>query len=151
MSYPTASFLQVIVRVQGLPPEVTFAVQRGRSELLPPFEARSGSVAFAFTLGLAAPYEGREFNFLGEYAQGPAADRFVYLNAGTLAGQRESCWERRAKLKLASAPAALVRLVVNEPKRALLAVVRGTAPDGGPICATVPPTAVAWSIAESAA
>ena len=39
-------------------------------------------------------------NFLGPFAQGPPADRFVYINSGTLAGQAESEWTRRAKVPL---------------------------------------------------
>ena len=151
MSVPIASFVQVIVRVQDPPPGVNFAVQRGQSELLAPFEAHAGSPAFAFTLRLRQGKEGRAFNFLGEFAQGPVEDRFVYVNSGTRAGQPQSCWERRAKLKLAAIPTKLIQAAADNPSRALLAVMRGVAPDGGPICATVPPDAVSWSLAESAA
>ena len=150
MNAPTPSSVQVIVRIQDPPPGVIFAVQRGRSELLPPFEVQAGSPAFAFTLRLSQAPEGKEFNFLGEFAQGPASDRFVYVDSGTLAGQPDSCWERRAKLKLAAVPRSLVQAAANNPKRALLAVLRGAAPDGGPICATVPLGAVSWAVAENA-
>lgn len=150
MTVPVASFVQMIVRVQDPPPGVTFAVQRGHADLLTPFEVPSGSPAFAFTLRLGQAKDGREFNFLGEYAQGPADDRFVYVNSGVRAGQQGSCWERRAKLKLATVPADLVRAAANDPGRALLAVVRGVAPDGGPVCASVPPAAVSWGVAQRA-
>ena len=151
MSVSATSFVQVIVRVQDPPPGVAFAVQRGQSELLPPFEVHAGSPAFAFTLRLGQGKDGRAFNFLGEFAQGPVEDRFVYVNSGSRAGQPQSCWERRAKLKLAAVPAELVQAAANNPARALLAVMSGVAPDGGPICATVPPSAVSWSVAASAA
>lgn len=151
MGISAASFVQLIVRVQDPPPDVAFAVQRGQSELLAPFEVRAGSPTFACTLRLGPGKEGRAFNFLGEFAQGPAEDRFVYINSGVRAGQPQSPWERRAKLKLAAIPTELVQAAAGNPTRALLAIVRGVAPDGGPICASVPPVAVSWSLAEGAA
>ncbi len=151
MSITAASFVQLIVRVQDPPPGVNFAVQRGKSSLLAPFEVHAGSPAFAFTLRLGQGKEGRAFNFLGEFAQGPVEDRFVYINSGARAGQPQSCWERRAKLKLAAIPADLIQAAADNPARALLAIMRGVAPDGGPICATVPPDAVSWTLATSAA
>src|SRR6267142_470744 len=37
-------------------------------------------------------------NFLGPLTQGPAADRFIYIDIGKLAGQPDCAWERRIKV-----------------------------------------------------
>ncbi|MFT4100803.1 MAG: DUF5990 family protein [Burkholderiaceae bacterium] len=146
MSISAPSFVQLIVRVQDPPPEVAFAVQRGRSELLEPFAVESGSPCFALTLKLGRPLADGGANFLGEFAQGTPMDRFVYINSGVRAGQPASCWERRAKLKLADIPEPLLTAAAGQPDRAILATVQGVASDGGPICATVPPNAVTWAL-----
>lgn len=132
------------------PPGVRFAVQRGRSELLEPLPGPGGVMQFDFTLRLGAPLPDGSANFLGEFAQGPASDRFVYLNSGTLAGQPDSCWTRRAKLKLASIPAPIVEAALAAPEDTIEAHVLGTMDDGGPICASVKPHAVVWSLASHA-
>ena len=39
-------------------------------------------------------------NFLGPFAQGPAGQKFIYVDIGTCAGQTETCWSRRLKIPL---------------------------------------------------
>lgn len=75
--------------------------------------------------------------FTGEFAQGPAAARFVYVRSGTLAGQPDAAWTRRAKVPLWGISAELVQATL-ESGRALEARVAGTAKDGGPFFASVP-------------
>lgn len=90
-------------------------------------------------------------NYLGEFAQGKPADRFVYLNSGTLAGQPGSCWTRRAKLKLGSIPADVAEAAVGNPRHAVEARVVGTMTDGSPICASVKPHAITWRLVQNVA
>jgi hypothetical protein len=40
--------------------------------------------------------------FSGDFVQGPAGGKFVYVNSGTLAGQADFRWMRRAKVGLKS-------------------------------------------------
>jgi hypothetical protein len=138
--------VHLIVRVKGAPAGVSFAVQRGRADMLLPFEMTGGVPTFAFTLRVGPAKGDRPYNFLGEFAQGPADDRFVYVNSGKRAGQWLSNWDRRAKLKLATIPEELVRAAREGSGRVLVATMRGVAKDGGPICATVPADAVEWSL-----
>jgi hypothetical protein len=119
--------------------------------LLLPFAMQPDALWFAITLRLGPPLANGSFNFLGEFAQGPPSDRFIYINSGALAGQAGSCWERRAKLKLAGIPRLVVEAVTDRRDRAVQATVLGTSSDGGPMCATVRSTAVTWAIAKSAA
>ncbi len=128
------------------PPGVTFAVQRGRSDSLFPSLTGSDSMRFELSLRVSVDPGDGTFNFLGEFAQGSKADRFVYVNCGTYAGQPDTCWSRRAKLKLASIPAAIVEGAMKSTELVIEARVAGTGDDGGTICATVKPHAVGWHL-----
>lgn len=76
-------------------------------------------------------------NVLGPYAQGKPDDRFVYLNSGTMAGQPESCFTRRAKIKTKGITWKLVEQALAG-EATVEAQIEGKARDGGPCCATVP-------------
>ncbi|WP_235531855.1 DUF5990 family protein [Pelomonas sp. Root1237] len=140
-----APSLRMRIVVVDPPPGVSFAVQRGKSELLAPLAERGETIQFELSLRLGLPLPDGSVNFLGEFAQGTPADRFVYLNSGALAGQPGSNWTRRAKLKLASIPREVVEAVLASSAGAIEARVLGTMADGGPICASVKPHAVVWS------
>jgi len=150
MSLIAQRFVQVVVCVVSPPEGVSLAVQRGKNQLLAPLRALPTEAWFRFEMRLGPDLADGSHNFCGEFAQGPATDRFVYINWGKRAGQQVSCWDRRAKLKLASAPRSLVESVVNQPGLALQAKVIGTGPDGGPACATVRPESVTWTVARTA-
>ncbi|QNM95547.1 DUF5990 family protein [Chitinimonas koreensis] len=130
---------------------VRFAVQRGKSELLESRAEQPDEVWFEFELRLGAPLADGSANFLGEFAQGAPTDRFVYVNSGTQAGQPESCWSRRAKLKLASIPKQLVQTAISSGEAIIQARIAGTMGDGGPICASVKPSTVEWSLVRGVA
>jgi hypothetical protein len=127
------------------PPGVTFAVQRGRSGLLAPTDASAEALAFDLTVRVAPRGDGT-VNVLGEFAQGPPADRFVYLNVGTSAGQAGSCWTRRAKVKTAGITPALVAETLATPGAVLEARIAGTGRDGTPCCATIPLLDGGWRV-----
>lgn len=105
----------VPVRIIVLQPlsGVTMQVQRAREELLPPSGTTEGSISFDFSVNVdlltGTP------NFLGPYAQGPKDARFVYVNSGTLAGQADSSWTRRAKISLMSITSQQVSEVLSSP------------------------------------
>ena len=77
-------------------------------------------------------------NFLGPFAQGPAGERFLYIDIGTSAGQIETCWSRRLKIPLRGITWELVDKA-SGPKSALETRVPGTGKDGSPACASVKP------------
>ena len=143
--------VQFRILVVAPPPGVLFAVQRGRSELLEPSAERREEKQFDLSLRLASPLPEESVNFVGEFAQGPPSDRFIYINSGTLAGQADSCWTRRAKLKLASIPWQVVEAALSSHGGIIEARVLGTMGDGGPICASVKPHAVVWSLVRDVA
>lgn len=143
--------LQFILLVTGAPAGVRFAVQHGRDGLLPPYASTADGLSFAITLGLGPSLPDGSFNFRGPFAQGTPADRFIYLNSGTYAGQPDTPWARRAKIKMAGVPRPLVEAAAGDPNRAIEVRFHGTAKDGGPVCATVDPQAIAWRLVMRAA
>jgi hypothetical protein len=90
------SELRLRIVVINPPAGVAFAVQRGRSELLPPTQQTPTEISFEFSVRVADP-NGGEPNFLGPFAHGKVAERFVYVNSGRRAGYARSSWDRRAK------------------------------------------------------
>ena len=75
-------------------------------------------------------------NFLGSFAQGPANNRFIYLDIGTYAGQSNTPWGRRLKIPLAG----ITWPMIQQASDASLVIevrVPGTGRDGGPTCGTV--------------
>jgi hypothetical protein len=74
---------------------------------------------------------------LGPVTQGPPTARFLYLNSGSRAGQLDSCWDQRAKVPVTGISRELIETIREIPGARLEARIAGTAPDGGPACATV--------------
>ena len=68
--------------------------------------------------------------FGGAIAQGPPAERYLYLDIGTYAGQRNTPWSRRLKVPLTGITWKLIASA-----SVLVARIPGTGKDGGPSCA----------------
>lgn len=142
----TSAALQIILVVMDPLPGVLFAVQHGRDGLLPPYASTADGLSFAFSLSLGPALSDGGVNYRGLFAQGTPADRFFYLNSGTYAGQLDTPWARRAKIKLAGMPHDLVAIATGDANRAIEALLNGTAPDGGPVCASVAPASIQWRL-----
>lgn len=138
--------LRLRLNVLNPPAGVRFQLQRGRTELVPPVRPSRRTLRFEFAMRVGRRADGAP-NFLGRFAQGPPGARFVYVNSGTLAGQPESCWTRRAKIPLAGITWTLID-AARRTDSALEADVPGTGPDGGPTCATV--KGIAWRVERNA-
>lgn len=124
------------VIVENPPSGVTIAMQRGKAgDLLEPTISK-GNLIFEFTV--CAANESGAPNFLGPFVQGPKGGRFLYVNSGTLAGQPDSPWTRRAKLHLSGIDWKLVQKVASTRGTVLEGRIAGTGRDGGPTCATTP-------------
>lgn len=122
------------------PPGVDFGIQRGRGtqgEALFVQQRKRGDVSFDFPLAVADNRKDGLPNFQGPFVQGPPAGRFVYVDVGTYAGQKNTPWARRMKVPLEGITWALIRNAMSEPGRRLTARIPGTGKDGGPNCATV--------------
>jgi hypothetical protein len=128
------------------PAGVAWAVQLGRTDLMPAKTVTRDRIIFEIQLDLEAASDGK-LRLRGAAVQGPSGGRFLYVNSGSRAGASNSSWNRRAKVSLESIP--LAQLHAKPVKDALLleAEIAGTAKDGGPACASVPLLKNGWTIA----
>jgi hypothetical protein len=130
------------ITLYRVPPGVRFALQKGKSgaahefELVPPTRIDPTSISFDFTVRVAPDKLGTRQRFLGEFTQGPADERFVYVNSGQSAGQHATVWNRRAKIPLTTITPALIDAVRSTPNTVLLIEIEGKAADGGPVVAS---------------
>jgi hypothetical protein len=122
------------------PPAVDFGIQSGSGagyQTLFVQQAKRGDVVFDFSITVTENRKDGLPNFTGPFAQGPAGGRFVYIDVGTYAGQKNTPWERRMKIPLQGITWAMIKRVISKPGQRLLARIPGKAKDGGPNCATV--------------
>ena len=122
------------------PPRVDFGIQRGSGadyESVLVQRRGQGDVSFDFSLTVADDRKDGLPRFKGPFAQGPSANRFIYIDVGTYAGQKDTPWSRRMKIPLQGITWDLIRKAMNRPKHKLMARIPGTGKDGGPSCATV--------------
>jgi hypothetical protein len=137
--------IQMRLNVQDPPAGVTMKMQKGRCELLDPMRATKKMLTFDFPISV--DLSSGTPNFLGKFAQGPKDARFVYLNSGTYAGEKDSPWGRRAKISLMSVTAKQVRELLKTPGSILSVSFAGTSQrDTGPVCASVRFLGDGWQI-----
>ena len=125
------------VTVLRTPPDVRFAMQRGKSERLAPTRCGAATLTFDLNVRIAERRGGGAPNVLGPYAHGTPDDRFLYLCSGTAAGQLNTPWTRRAKIKTGGITWPLVHAVLACNGAFLEVQIEGRARDGGPCCASV--------------
>jgi hypothetical protein len=138
--------LRIIVR--GPTAGVMYGLQKGKGatyETLQKQIADSSDLIFQFTVEVK-PGENGQFILLGPFTQGTPRDRFVYLDIGTCAGQKDSPWTRRLKIPLSGIDAELLNTLSE--KNVLFCEIPGAGKDGSPNCATVKPFS-GWKVANS--
>lgn len=121
---------------------VDYGLQKGRGNEYETVQTQRSSahedMEFEFTLRVNDGKDGQP-NFLGPFAQGPANGRFVYLDIGTYAGQKDTGWSRRLKIPLSGITWNMVKEATKK-KTPLETHVRGRGGrDGGPTCGTIKP------------
>lgn len=122
------------------PPDVLFGVQRGRGAKYQTESAQQcqrGDLSFDFSIVVSDNRTDGAPNFLGDFVQGPASRRFVYIDVGTYAGQQGTHWSRRIIIRLDGIAWPLIRKVQAQPGYRLAAAIPGRGKDGSPNCATV--------------
>lgn len=130
--------LTLCILLQDPPAGVDFGLQKGSGSNYETIQTqRTGSqdLHFEFTLRVKEGKDGHP-NFLGPFAQGPARDRFVYLDIGTYAGQKDAAWSRRLKIPLHDISWQIIKKVIDTSGK-LEARIPGKGRDGSPSCGTV--------------
>lgn len=142
-----ADKLHVLARIVLVAPPsgVAFALQRGKNELARVAVSTGADLRLDFGIQVERMPSGA-LRFTGEFVQGPAGGKFIYVNSGTLAGQLKSPWTRRAKVSLESLKWPAIHRVTVKPGAVLEARITGVARDGGPVCASVALLGRGWLV-----
>src|SRR2546423_1069942 len=85
------------------PPGVDFGLQSGKGskyETIQKRRSKGNDLSFDCTVTVKENREDGLPNFSGPLVQGPPNGRFIYIDVGKLAGQADSCWERRINVPL---------------------------------------------------
>ena len=134
--------LKLRIILEKPPADVDFGLQKGRGneyEVIQKQRSTAKDLTFEFDVRVKDSPKEDQPTFLGPFVQGPPAERFVYIDIGTCAGQADSCWSRRLKIPLRGITWEIVDRMLADPKSILETRVPGTGKDGGPSCATVKP------------
>ena len=133
--------LTLRIILQKPPNGVDFGLQKGTGSVYETVQKqRSGGedLKFEFSVRLKTS-DNSAANFLGSFVQGPPSARFVYVDIGTCAGQKDTNWSRRLKIPLAGISGETLNKLSADKTLILEAKVPGTGKDGGPSCATIKP------------
>ena len=134
------SEVQIRLVLVDPPAGVDFGIQRGAGtdyESVSVQQRKRGDVSFDFSLTVVDNRKDGLPNFQGPFAQGPPAGRFIYVDVGAYAGQKDTQWSRRMKVPLQGVTWPLIRKAMSKSGHKLAARIPGTGKDGGPNCATV--------------
>ena len=124
------------------PAGVDFGVQDGKGSdytTIQKQRSKGADLSFEFTVTVKDNRDDGLPNILGPLTQGPTTCRFIYIDIGKLAGQSDSCWERRIKVPLSGITWDMIEKASADSMLLLEALLPGTGKDGGPSCATVKP------------
>jgi hypothetical protein len=124
------------------PRDVDFGLQKGRGsnyETIQKQRFEGKDLSFEFTIRVKGGAKDPAPKFLGPIVQGPPAERFIYIDIGTFAGQTGTCWSRRLKIPLRGISWNMIDRVLGDADSVLETRVPGTGKDGSPTCATVKP------------
>ena len=84
-------------------------------------------------------------NFTGPFVQGKPTERFLYVDIGKYAGQRNTEWARRMKVPLSSITWTLIDQAAKSGK-AIETRIPGTAKDGSPTAASTAKLQSSWAL-----
>lgn len=131
--------LQIVL--ESPPGGVDFGLQKGSGNNYESVQIQrftGKGLVFEFPVTVKLNKEGLP-NLSGAFVQGPATQRFVYIDIGTCAGQLNSAWSRRLKVPLTGITMDTIEALSADANKILVARVPGTGKDKGPNCATVKP------------
>ena len=124
-------------------PGVVFGLQKGSGNNYETVQKQiptSNDLTFTFTIKVKGDRSKDKLPKLsGSFVQGPADNKFVYIDIGTCAGQLNTSWSRRLKIPLTGITWSAVDSLSRNSM--LQTTVPGTGKDAGPNCATVKPFA----------
>src|SRR6266853_384405 len=92
---PTATTLRIVLEKPTA--GIDFGLQEGHGsdyQVIAKQRSKGGDLEFELTVTAKTGRDDDLPNFTGPFVQGPAGERFVYINIGTCAGQTNTPWSR---------------------------------------------------------
>jgi hypothetical protein len=143
--------LPLKIVLENPPAGIDFGLQKGSGNKYETIQIQKSSdknLEFEFAITVKFENDGHP-NFLGAFVQGPPTQRFIYIDIGTYAGQKNTVWSRRLKIPLIGISVSTIKELSANKNKILEARVPGTGKDNGPNCATVKPFS-GWQISNRA-
>ena len=141
-----AETLPLRITIVEPPPNILWALQLGRDELVKPTFNTQNRISFDFTVDVVEDSSSAGFRLRGPAVQERPGERFVYLRMGAYAGQVGASAGWRAKIGLEGISHKLVLAVKAKRSSVLEVEFAGTGPKGGPACASVPLLGAGWHV-----
>lgn len=141
---------EVILRIvlENPTPGVEYGIQKGSGsnyETVQTQRSNSNDLCFEIRVQIKAD-ENNNTVFFGPFTQGAPKERFIYIDIGTYAGQKDTAWSRRLKIPLKNIPKNILKRSGSEI--ILVAKMPGSGGnDGGPTCGTIKPFD-GWKLVE---
>lgn len=136
---------QVILRIVLLnsPHGVLYCLQDDNGRFVSATMSTGNDIVFEFQTVVKPNQQTKNPNFTCPFARGTPSKRFFYINIGQLAGQKDTPWQRRAKVwingwpkSVKPRPEEITWQMVNEvainPNTVLMTKYQGMADDGSP-------------------
>ena len=142
----SAERLTLRITVVDPPPNILWALQLGRDEVVKPTSNTKHRISFEFTVDVVEDSSSAGFRLRGPAVQGRPGGRFVYLRIGAYAGQVGASAGWRAKIGLEGINHKMVLAAKAKRSGVLEVEFAGTGPKGGPACATVPLLGAGWHV-----
>ena len=128
--------------IEDAPPGVEFGLQNGKGNDYETVQLqRSGNGNLNFKCNVTLRENSKStLDFFGPFVQGPAEQRFIYVDIGTCAGQKNTEVSRRMKIPLHTIHKSTLSKLMLSNRPILETTIAGTGKDGGPTCGTVKAT-----------
>ena len=135
--------------VERPPAGIDYGLQKGKGSQYETVQLqKSGESDLCFEFNVTLKNNTKSIpDFFGSFVQGPPGSRFIYLDIGTYAGQKDIGYSRRLKIPLSVIERQTINHILMNRDVLLEARVQGTGKDGGPTCGTIKPFS-GWKIVK---